>query len=98
MEQNADHGDAFERAWRQMEARRSGEERSFLRVTFLIGERVEKERILEERYACRAMENWTARGSDHRVRNQPYQLPRSGVAATLAPSDTTQINGWKGAA
>ncbi|MCX6628586.1 MAG: hypothetical protein NTW28_13255 [Candidatus Solibacter sp.] len=83
MEQSADHGDAFEQSYRRMEARRRGEERSFLHVQFLRGERVEKERILEERYACRAMERWTSRGCEFKVRNQPFQLPPSGVAATI---------------
>src|ERR1035441_1603868 len=56
----------FEQAYRRMEARRNGEERAFLHVRFLRGDRVEKERILEENYACRAMEAWTSRGPEYR--------------------------------
>jgi hypothetical protein len=50
---------------------------------FLRGERVERERILEERYACRAMADWTARGPEYKVRNQPVELPRFGVRAGM---------------
>ena len=45
-------------AYGRMLARRNGQERVYLHVTFLRSGRVEKERILEENYACRAMENW----------------------------------------
>lgn len=83
MEPRTNYNHAFERAYRRMEAQRNGEERSFLHVKFLRGERVERERILEERYACRAMERWASRGPEYRVRNQPFQLPRFGAAATL---------------
>ena len=54
--------------------RRNGLERTFLHVTFLRGERIEKERILEQHYACRVMEAWTARGTEFRVRNRPIEL------------------------
>ena len=83
METTTIYNDAFEQAYRRMEARRNGEEQSFLHVKFLRGDRVEKERILEENYACRAMEAWTSRGPEYRVRNQPMELPRHGVTATV---------------
>ena len=73
----------FEQAYRRMEARRNGEERAFLHVRFLRGDRVEKERILEENYACRAMEAWTSRGPEFKVRNQPAEFPRHGVTAMV---------------
>jgi hypothetical protein len=83
METTTNYGDAFEQAYRRMEARRNGMERAFLHVVFLRGDHVEKERILEENYACRAMEAWTSRGPEFKVRNQPVELPRHGVAAPL---------------
>ena len=93
MDTTTSYSDAFEQAYRQMEVRRRGEERSFLHVVFLRGTCVVKERILEERYACRAMANWTARGPEYKVRNAPFQLPRFGVAATLM-----QTRGFRAAA
>jgi hypothetical protein len=78
-----DHEPAFEQAYRRMVARRRGEERAYLHVKFLRGDAVVKERILEERYACRKMADWTARGIEFKVRNAPVQLPRFGVAAAL---------------
>ena len=54
--------------------RRKDPERTFLHVEFLRGERVEMERILEQRYACRRMADWTARGLEFRVRNRPVEL------------------------
>jgi EvpB/VC_A0108, tail sheath gpW/gp25-like domain len=65
----------------QMVARRRGEVRSFLHVQFLRENGVEKERILEAKYACRVMEAWTARGPEFTVKNHPVKLPRFGVAA-----------------
>ena len=83
METTTNYGDAFEQAYRRMEARRNGMERAFLHVVFLRGDHVEKERILEENYACRAMEAWTSRGPEFKVRNQPVELPRFGVRAGM---------------
>jgi hypothetical protein len=86
METTTIYGEAFTQAYRRMEARRNGEERVFLHVVFLRGTSVAKERILEERYACRAMAAWTSRGPEYRVRNAPFQLPRYGVTATVMQS------------
>jgi hypothetical protein len=83
METTTIYGEAFTQAYRRMEARRNGEERAFLHVKFLRGDRVEKERILEENYACRAMEAWTSRGPEFKVRNQPAEFPRHGVTAMV---------------
>ena len=71
--------DAYER----MEARRKGLERIYLHVTFLRAGNVEKERILEERYAMTRMEAWMSRGLEYRVRNHPVKLPTSGLAAGM---------------
>jgi hypothetical protein len=57
-----------------MEMHRNGLERTYLCVEFLRGERVEKERILEERYACHRMADWTAKGIEFKVRNRPVEL------------------------
>jgi hypothetical protein len=35
------------------------------------------------RYACRAMEAWTSRGTEYKVRNQPVELPRFGIRAGM---------------
>jgi hypothetical protein len=86
METSTSYIHAFEQAYSGMVARRRGEERSFLHVKFLREDRVERERILEERYACRAMAAWTSRGPEYRVRNAPFQLPRHGVTATVMQS------------
>jgi hypothetical protein len=74
---------SFEQAYARMVARRNGLEQSYLHVTFLCRGRVVREQILEERYACRVMEAWTARGPEYRVRNRPFTFPRAGVAAKL---------------
>jgi hypothetical protein len=44
---------------------------------------VVEERILEERYACRKMADWTSKGREHQVRNQPVELPRFGMGAAM---------------
>jgi hypothetical protein len=77
---------AFEQAHRQMEARRKGAERTFLHVRFLHHGIAVQERILEERYACRKMGDWTARGREYTVRNEPLVLPRFGVARSVLAS------------
>jgi hypothetical protein len=66
----------FEQAYERMVARRKGQERAFLHDRFLHGSRVVRERILEERYVCRAMDAWTSQGSEFKVRNQPAEFPR----------------------
>jgi hypothetical protein len=73
----------FDHAYRRMVARRTGQERSYLQVQFLRRGRVEREGVLEAKYAPRAMGNWTARGPEYRVRNEPVQLPRYGGMAML---------------
>jgi hypothetical protein len=74
----------FEQGYERMVARRKGQERAFLHVRFLYGSRVVRERILEARYACRAMDAWTSQGREFRVRNQPAEFPRYGVSAGIA--------------
>jgi hypothetical protein len=83
MDTTTSYNETCERAYRQMEARRRGEERAFLHVKFLRGPCVERERVLEVRYACRAMEAWTSRGTEYKVRNQPVELPRFGIRAGM---------------
>lgn len=65
---------------------REPKERQFLHVRFLRGDHVEKERILEMRYACRAMEAWRSQGTQYRTQNHPFELPRAGVAAHVFAS------------
>jgi hypothetical protein len=79
-----DHREVFRQAVRQMEAHRTGQEKSFLRVVFLHQGRVVEERVLETKYGCRRMEAWTARGPEYTVRNAPVELLRFGVGAGLS--------------
>jgi hypothetical protein len=83
--------DAYER----MQARRRGEERVYLHVAFLKAGSVEKERILEEHYACTAMSNWLSKGTEYNVRNHPVKLPRSGVAGAAMRSRHFRANAAK---
>ena len=66
-----------------MRRRRTGAEPSYLLVRFLDGSGVVKQRVLEERYACRRMADWTARGEEFRVQNRPVRLPTFGAAAKI---------------
>jgi hypothetical protein len=74
---------AFDEGYRQLLRRRRGQEQVFLHVKFLRDGRIISERILEEKYACKAMSAWTARGEEFTVRNQPVEFSRFGVEAGL---------------
>jgi hypothetical protein len=82
----------YEENIRRMEARRRGEEKSYLHVTFLCLGHVEREKILEAGYACRAMENWMARGLEYKVKNHPVTLPRVGALARVLQNRQTRVN------
>lgn len=74
--------------------------RRFLYVTFLRSGHVERERILEENYACRAMGNWIAKGLEFTVKNHPVQLPSTRLGAVLRQNrqlrvSATRLFSWK---
>jgi hypothetical protein len=77
---------------RRMQLRRNGEERAYLSVTFLRSGHVEREKILEADYACRAMENWIAKGLEYKVRNHPVTLPRAGALARILQNRQVRVN------
>jgi hypothetical protein len=72
----SDYASAFNEAYRRMVARRNGEEKCFLHLTFLHGTTILFELILEERYACQRMEteSGTAPTSSLTVESKPQRL------------------------
>jgi len=83
---------SYEENIRRMEARRKGEEKSYLSVTFLHSGHVEREKILELEYALRAMGDWLSKGLEYKVKNHPVQLPRSGALARVLQNRQTRVN------
>lgn len=74
--------------------------RRFLYVTFLRSGGVERERILEENYACRAMGDWIAKGLEYKVKNHPVKLPSTGIGVVLRRNrylrvTATRLFSWK---
>jgi hypothetical protein len=53
----------FDENYRQMWARRKGQEPSYLLVRFFEGSRVVSQRILEEKYACKVIVRLDRKGS-----------------------------------